>query len=120
VRILLADDAPVARAILTTLLAEAGHEVVGHAEDASSAFDACAALRPDAIVIDGRLPPDGALPLVARLRALDAELHIVVTASLDEVELVRAATLAGASGALERPFVPSKLEAALAGPARTA
>ena len=118
-RVLIVDDAPAARTILATLLADAGHDVAGVAENEPTALDACAALRPDAVIVDGRLEPAGALPLILRLRALDAELRIVVAASLDEVDLVRKAVAAGASAALERPFAPSKLEAALAAPART-
>jgi len=119
VRVLIADDAAVARAVLARLIAGAGHEVAGEAEDATSALELCSALRPDAVVIDGRLPPDGALALIPRLRALDPALRILVAASLDEVELVRAAVAGGASGAVARPFTASNLEAALAAPART-
>jgi DNA-binding NarL/FixJ family response regulator len=119
VRVLLADDAAVARAILARLIAAAGHEVVGESEDAPSALERCTALRPDAVVIDGRLPPDGALALVPRLRALDPALRILVAAALDEVELVRAAVAAGADGAVGRPFTSSTVGAALSAPART-
>jgi len=119
VRVLLADDAAVARAVLARLIAAAGHEIVGESEDAPRALERCAALHPDAVVIDGRLPPDGALALVPRLRALDPALRILVAASLEEVELVRAAVAAGADGAIGRPFTPSGVEAALASPART-
>jgi DNA-binding NarL/FixJ family response regulator len=120
VRVLLADDAAVARAILARLIAGAGHEIAGESEDAPSALERCAALRPDAVVVDGRLPPDGALALIPRLRALDPALRILVAASLDEVELVRSAVAAGADGAVGRPFTPSGVEAAFAAPARTA
>jgi two-component system chemotaxis response regulator CheY len=119
VRVLLADDAAVARAILARLVADAGHEVVGEAQDAPTTLERCAALRPDAVVVDGRLPPDGALAVVPRLRALDPALRILVTAGLDDLEFLRAAVAAGASAGLERPFLSSKVEAAFALPART-
>jgi DNA-binding NarL/FixJ family response regulator len=119
VRVLIADDAAVARAILTRLIAGAGHQVAGEAEDAASALERCAALGPDAVVIDGRLPPAGALPVVRQLREFHPAVRILLAASLDEVELVRSATGAGVSGVVARPFTPSGVEAALAASART-
>lgn len=117
-RILVADDAPVARAILTRMAADAGFEVVAEAEDAASALEHFAASRPDLTIVDGRLPPDGGPALIARLRDLDAAATIVVVAALGELELLRAATAAGAASGLLRPFVPSQV-AALARFART-
>jgi DNA-binding NarL/FixJ family response regulator len=103
------------------LVAAAGHEVVAEAEDEPSALERFEATHPDVVVIDGRLPPGGALVVVGSLRARDARVWIVVTAALDERELLRAALAAGASAGLERPFLPSGVEAVFAeAAARTA
>jgi DNA-binding NarL/FixJ family response regulator len=91
----------------------AGHVVVAEAADAESGFSLAFERTPDAIVVDGRLPPEGAPPFVARLRAAGWPAAIVVIAAIDETALVRDATAAGASGVLVRPFLPSRVAKAL-------
>jgi two-component system chemotaxis response regulator CheY len=113
VRILVADDAPVARAILTRMAVEAGFEVVAEAADAASALERFTADRPDLTIVDGRLPPDGGVAAIERLRQLDPAATIVIIAALGELELLRAASAAGAASGLLRPFVPSQVAALL-------
>ena len=112
-RILIADDAPVARAILARLAVEAGFEVVAEAVDEASALERYAAIRPDLTIVDGRLPPTGGVVAIERLRELDPAARIVVSAALNELELLRAATAAGAASGLQRPFIPAQVAALL-------
>jgi DNA-binding NarL/FixJ family response regulator len=57
VRIAIAEDSVLLREGLTSLLAEAGHEVVAAEGDAEKFLRAVAATAPDACVIDVRMPP---------------------------------------------------------------
>jgi DNA-binding NarL/FixJ family response regulator len=57
VRIAIAEDSVLLREGLTSLLAEAGHEVVAAEGDAEKFLRAVAATVPDACVIDVRMPP---------------------------------------------------------------
>jgi DNA-binding NarL/FixJ family response regulator len=57
VRIAIAEDSVLLREGLTSLLAEAGHEVVAAEPDAEKFLRAVAATVPDACVIDVRMPP---------------------------------------------------------------
>ncbi len=106
-RILIADDAAVLRAALGRMAAAAGHEIVGEARDADETLALAHAVKPEAVVVDGRLPPDGAAPLIARLAELLPRARLIVIAALDERALVRAARAAGAAGALLRPILPA-------------
>jgi CheY-like chemotaxis protein len=56
VRIIVADDSGHARDFARRILRRAGHEVVYEAKDGKEAVTACAALRPDVIVLDILMP----------------------------------------------------------------
>jgi two-component system chemotaxis response regulator CheY len=119
VRVLILDDAPLERAILKRFLDEAGHEVAGEAGELAEAATFLDAQSVDVVIVDGRLPPSGAPAALEALRRERPGLALLVIDSLDETELVRAARRAGATGALQRPLLPSQLAAALARGART-
>jgi DNA-binding NarL/FixJ family response regulator len=57
VRIVIAEDSVLLREGLTSLLAEAGHQVVAAEGDAEKFLRAVAATAPDACVVDVRMPP---------------------------------------------------------------
>jgi DNA-binding NarL/FixJ family response regulator len=119
VRVVVADDAAALRAVVSRIVRAAGGEVVAEAVDAPSLLRLLPELAADAVVIDGRLPPDGALAAIPHVRAALPQARIFVVASLGETALVRAAVAAGASGALARPLVAARIRAALDGDART-
>jgi len=57
VRVIVADDAMLTREGIVRLLGDAGIEVTGQAEDADGLLRLVAAERPDAVVVDIRMPP---------------------------------------------------------------
>ncbi len=112
-RIVVVDDSAVARRVFARLATAAGHDVIAETADADDALEQVNRHAPDAVVIDGRLPPNGAPSLIERLRERRPDMRIVIVASLDERDLVIAAAAAGASAALLRPLLPSRVVAAL-------
>jgi response regulator NasT len=112
-RILIVDDAAVERAIFARIAHDLGHEIVAEAADLATASRLAADLRPQLIVLDGRLPPTGAPAAVAALLAAAPDAAVAVVAALEELDLVRAARAAGAAVALRRPFLPTQVAAAL-------
>jgi DNA-binding NarL/FixJ family response regulator len=113
VRFLIVDDAAPMGAVLAHVLTSLGHEVAGVVADAPAALALAAAVAPDAVAVDGRLGEPGALALVAELRSTVPDAAVLLVASLGETALVRAARETGAAGALARPFVRSRVAAAL-------
>lgn len=82
VRLLVVDADRRVRGSLAGLLDLADHvEVVGSAGHARAALDECEACRPDAVIIDPRLPdlPDG-IAFIRRLRAERPEVRVIVIA----------------------------------------
>jgi DNA-binding NarL/FixJ family response regulator len=57
VRVIVADDSLIAREGIVHLLRESGVDVVGQAEDGSQLLDSVVRHRPDAVVVDIRMPP---------------------------------------------------------------
>ena len=58
-RIVIGEDSALFREGLARLLEDAGHAVVGRAEDATALVEAVERERPDLAIIDVRMPPDG-------------------------------------------------------------
>lgn len=80
-RIVLAEDSPLLRAGLETVLTSAGHEVSAAVGDAPGLVHACTAHAPDLVITDIRMPPNGTddgLRAAAELRHRDPRLPIVV------------------------------------------
>lgn len=98
-RVLIADDHGMIREGLRMILETGGIEVVGEAADGASAARNAAALRPDVVLMDLRMPgTDGVAATREIVSAGDAE--VLVLTSFDEDELVMGAIRAGAAGFL--------------------
>ncbi|MCA3255333.1 MAG: response regulator transcription factor [Alphaproteobacteria bacterium] len=98
-RILVVDDHPLAREGLKSILRGAGYEVVAEAATGEAAIAAAGALKPDVVLLDIRLGDgiDG-LQAAAAIRALDADIRVIMLTLHDAPGYVRAALEAGASG----------------------
>jgi DNA-binding NarL/FixJ family response regulator len=113
-RVLVVDDAAVSRSAFVRIARSAGFDVVAEAAGVAEGLALAAAVRPDAVVVDGRLEPDLASAFVAPLRQRDPAVAVYIVAALEERALVRAAIDAGATGALLRPVLASQLARILA------
>ncbi len=106
--ILVADDHPLNRHFLTTLLSYYGHEVL-QAADGVEALEAAQRRRPDLIIADVAMPRMDGPALVRALRA-DAGLAaipiIFYTASYREVESRAIAAAAGVAHVITKPADP--------------
>jgi DNA-binding NarL/FixJ family response regulator len=81
VRVVVADDAMVTREGIVRLLTDAGVEVVGQSEDAEGLLRDVALARPDAAIVDIRMPPthtDEGLVAAQRIRREYPETGVLV------------------------------------------
>ncbi|MGO3151643.1 MAG: response regulator [Galactobacter sp.] len=98
-RVLIADDHGMIREGLRMILTSHGIEVVGEAADGQSAIRNAAALRPDVVLMDLRMPGvDGVQATREIVREGSGD--VLVLTSFDEDELVLTALRAGAAGFL--------------------
>lgn len=95
-RLVLADDNPVVRTGMASVLATVpGMEVVGTASTGREAMELVAALRPDIALLDVRMPlADG----ITVAQSISATVPVLMLTHSDEPEVVAAALAAGARG----------------------
>ncbi len=80
-RIVIGEDSALFREGLARLLTDAGHEIVGKAEDAPTLISTVLGEKPDLVIIDIRMPPDrtdDGARAARRLRETDPRLGIVL------------------------------------------
>lgn len=119
VRVLLVDDQALFREALGTLLgASEGVEVVGEAGDGREALDRVAALAPDVVLMDLRMPVLDGVAATGRLRAEHPGVHVIALTTFDDDEDVFAALRAGAIGYLLKDVSSARLLEAVQAAAR--
>ncbi|MEN0075393.1 MAG: response regulator, partial [Paracraurococcus sp.] len=77
IRVLLAEDEPLAALVVSEALAEMGHDVL-YAEDGAAALDIAATCSFDLLVTDLSMPRLSGLELIPRLRAEQPDLPVLV------------------------------------------
>jgi DNA-binding NarL/FixJ family response regulator len=114
-RILLVDDHALAREGLRAVLAGAGYDIVGDAENGLAAVEQAAALKPDLILMDVRLGAgmDG-LEATRRIIALGLPTRILMLTLHDTPAYVREALAAGAAGYVLKDTAIDNLRKAIA------
>jgi DNA-binding NarL/FixJ family response regulator len=85
--VLIVDDHPSFRASARMLLESEGFEVIGEAEDGTSALRAVEELRPDVVLLDVQLPDIDGLEVAAQLTENGSGPAIVLTSSRDLADL---------------------------------
>ena len=117
-RIVLADDHALFRDGVSSLLRAWGHDVVGVAADGASCVELVAALRPDLVLMDIRMPGMGGLEATRRIALAQSDVSIVVlTVSEDEDDLFEAIK-AGARGFLLKNLESAQLRSMIEAVAR--
>lgn len=101
IRVLVADDHPIVRAGIAGLIDdESEFELVGEAGDGEQAVQMSAALRPDVVLMDLRMPKlDGAAATAQILTAGSARAVLILT-TYESDDVILSAIEAGASGYL--------------------
>ncbi|MFF3012737.1 response regulator [Streptomyces sp. NPDC057939] len=101
IRVLIVDDQMMVREGFSVLLnAMDGIEVVGEAVDGRQAIAQVAALRPDVVLMDIRMPVMNGLEATRQIVASDTDAKVLVLTTFDLDEYVYQALRAGASGFL--------------------
>jgi two-component system NtrC family sensor kinase len=112
VNVLLADDDPTMRLLLSSMLTQAGHAVTP-AADGQEAWDSYVAAPPPLLILDWEMPRLDGLELCRRIRAAARgdEAFILVITARDRAEDLTAVLDAGADDYMSKPVTPDNLMA---------
>ena len=110
IRILIADDHPIVRRGLTSLInIKSGLELVGEAADGFEAVEKALSLQPDVILLDLMMPRKDGLEAIKEIKQAHPDARILVVTSFAEDERVFPAIKAGALGYLLKDSPPEML-----------
>jgi len=108
-RILIVDDSPVLRIMLSEMLQELGHEVVAEVDSGNAALEAYPKHKPDLVCLDVSLPDINGLEVLQRLRRSDPHAKVLIVTGNDQKTLESKALSLRAIGVLHKPFDASEL-----------
>ena len=119
VKVLIADDDRLIRAMLRDVLADLGHEVV-EAENGEEAVARAEREQPDALIVDFLMPRLSGLDALKRLRARGRRLPAVLLTAISDASVRAVSGDEAPDAILEKPFTKRGVERALARAMRSA
>ena len=114
-RIIVADDHPLTRDALASLLGRNGFDVVGEAADGAEAIELASSTQPDLVLLDLAMPGMDGLTALPRLRAAAPDCEVVVLTASGTEDNLLAAIRAGAAGYLLKSEPPDRIVSFLRG-----
>jgi DNA-binding NarL/FixJ family response regulator len=102
VRILIADDHPLFRDGLRSLLTAQGHEVVGEAHNGHEAVELAQKLRPELVLMDVSMPELDGIGATRQISMELPDVKVVILTASDQDETLFEAIKAGAQGYLQK------------------
>jgi len=119
IRVLVADDHPIVRGGIVSLLGAADDiEVVGEATDGLEAVRLAASLEPDLVLMDLRMPGIDGDEATSRILAAQPTVRVVVLTTYESDASILTAIEAGASGYLLKAAPPEEILAGIRSVAR--
>ena len=113
--VLLADDDPTMRVLLSHVITQAGHTVTAMVADGEAAWDAWQAAPAPLLILDWEMPRLDGLALCRRIRASEKgdEPFVLIVTARDSSEDLTAVLDAGADDYKSKPVTPDNLQARL-------
>jgi len=102
-RIVIADDEPVTRMSIASMLKAIGFEVVGQASDGFDAVELCKAYHPDLALLDIKMPILDGLSAAQMIHSQQLADCLVLLTAYSDGEMIEGAKKAGVSGYLVKP-----------------
>ncbi len=96
-RVLVVDDEPMVRRMLTEVLRDAGIDIVGQAADGVEGVALARTSQPDAILLDIRMPNLDGLAAGRQVRETDPDVRLVFFSAYDDPTLKQEAHAIGVS-----------------------
>jgi len=110
--ILIVDDSKFMRKMLSDILTEAGHEVVGEAENAKEATELYKILKPDLVTVDIIMPEVEGIDAISSLKEMihvNSQAKVVMVSAMGQEQVVEECMQAGAKDFIAKPFQASNV-----------
>ena len=119
IRVMLADDHPIARAGIRKFLNKATDvEVIAEAENGIEALEMAKRLVPDVLLLDIELPGVKGMEIAKELQTMNSPVRILVLSTYDDKQFIFGLLGNGAAGYLTKEEVPETIVEAVRGVAR--
>jgi DNA-binding NarL/FixJ family response regulator len=119
IRVLLADDHPIVRTGIRTMLQTATDiDVVAEAKSGAEALDLVERLQPDVLLLDMEMPGLSGVDVAKRLKLVNAPVRVLALSAYDDAQYVRNLLASGAAGYLTKEEAPEMIIDAVRGVAR--
>jgi CheY-like chemotaxis protein len=115
VRVLVVDDEPDVRLLLSAVLASPGVEIVGEADDGFDALELVKSTSPDVVVLDLMLPTLSGFDVLRAIRHDNPDVRVVAVSAMAEDTAEREALAAGADLFVSKLDVTRRLLGAVTG-----
>lgn len=116
IRVLLADDHPIVRGGIRSMLAgEEGIEVVGEASDGGEALEMVGSLRPDVLLLDMEMPVKTGIEVATELATRHPEVRVLALSAYDDDAYIFGVLDAGAAGYMTKDEAPDMIVHAVRG-----
>ncbi|MFP4112781.1 MAG: response regulator [Spirochaetota bacterium] len=112
-RVLLVDDLPFMRSLLTDILRDAGMRVAAQAENGREALRTYLAAEPDVVLLDIAMPEMDGITTLRKLRELDGGARVIMCSALGEQAMIVRAIQLGARDFVVKPFRPERVVSAI-------
>jgi DNA-binding NarL/FixJ family response regulator len=100
IKVLLADDHPIVREGLRSLIEENGMEVAGEAKDGREAVELAVACSPDVVLLDIGMPQMNGIEAARRIREGNSAVKIIILSMYSDKRFIAESFSAGAAGYL--------------------
>lgn len=108
-KILIVDDSRTSRRMLTNILEEQDHEIIGTASNGQEGYEQYITLKPDIVTLDITMPVLDGLGALEKIMNFDSEaICIMVTAAGQKEKMVEAIKF-GATEFIQKPFEPNQI-----------
>ena len=107
--ILIADDHPLTREALASLLEQHGFDVVGHASDGEEAIQEAGRLRPRLVLLDLTMPGMDGEAVFRELLGLRGNVPVLLMSGYNEQDALARFAGKGLAGFLQKPFTVEQL-----------
>lgn len=119
VRVIIADDHPIARQGVCNVLDQAGDiDVVGEAENGDEVLQLVQCLTPDVLLLDMEMPGLTGTEIARQLQSARSPVRILALSAHDDREYIQGLLTCGAAGYLMKEEVPQTIVEAVRGVAR--